>query len=181
MGLLDNLFKPKPETGMKKIGEMHPPEEAVSLNEPPPQHRAPSFLSPKTYVPRASAQVVPPTRSHPPLEKKPVQPAEGATSADPKFIVLTLGDVLSRIPTQFLRHGMHDAKRELRFEMDDLSADIAVTISELVQIRRGGTPRPARHLPGGPLHRCRNSGHGSRRGSEGWGRRVGASRFNSHL
>ncbi len=110
---------------MKKIGEMHPPEEAVSLNEPPPQHRAPSFLSPKTYVPRASAQVVPPTRSHPPLEKKPVQPAEGATSADPKFIVLTLGDVLSRIPTQFLRHGMHDAKRELRFEMDDLSADIA--------------------------------------------------------
>ncbi len=40
-------------------------------------------------------------------------------------VVLRLGDVLSRIPQQFLKPGPHDASRELRFKIDDLCNGIA--------------------------------------------------------
>ncbi len=54
-------------------------------------------------------------------------------------IVLTLGDVLSRIPTDYLTPGSHDAKRELRFKINDLSSDIArgraaVPLSRIAQL-----------------------------------------------
>ncbi|WP_348546613.1 hypothetical protein [Chthoniobacter sp.] len=53
--------------------------------------------------------------------------------------MLTLGDVLSRIPTHYLKPGTHDAKRELRFKVNDLSSDIArgraaVPLSRIAQL-----------------------------------------------
>jgi hypothetical protein len=54
-------------------------------------------------------------------------------------IVLTLGDVLSRIPSHYLAAGAHDPKRELRFKINDLSSDIArgraaVPLSRIAQL-----------------------------------------------
>ena len=40
-------------------------------------------------------------------------------------VVLTLGDILARIPAHFLRAGPPDLKRQLRFAISALSADIA--------------------------------------------------------
>src|SRR5438046_1055132 len=103
MGLLDNLFKPKPETGGERIAEGSAEvgsegstgtgrdADSTPCGEPKP----PQFLAPKNYVPRSSVQVVPPTRGHP----VPAATSESdATSQGAKEIVLTLGDVLSRIP-----------------------------------------------------------------------------------
>jgi hypothetical protein len=50
-----------------------------------------------------------------------------------------LGDVLSRIPTHYLKHGTPDPKRELRFRINDLSSDIArgraaVPLSRIAQL-----------------------------------------------
>jgi hypothetical protein len=42
-----------------------------------------------------------------------------------KEIVLTLGDVLPRIPQQLLKPGTHDGNREIRFKIGDLRSDIA--------------------------------------------------------
>ena len=106
MGFLDHLFKLKQSD--EKMGD----GEKGAVPDPG------AFLHPKDFGPR-SGSLYPPVR-----------PAAPGTKTPPpqkyeREIVLTLGDVLSRIPTQFLRAGMHDANRELRFAVDDLSADIA--------------------------------------------------------
>ena len=129
MGLLDNLFKPKPDSDGEKIvensgapdpGESHTP--AAHAADAPAAKASP-FLAPKMYVPRSSVQIVPPTRSQlPPGRKITLAPVAPAI---PKEIVLTLGDVLPRIPTHFLRQGTPDPQRELRFSADGLAADIA--------------------------------------------------------
>lgn len=49
--------------------------------------------------------------------------AEAAPAADE--ISLELGDFLPRIPVRFLKHAEHDAKRQLRFKISELSAMIA--------------------------------------------------------
>ena len=75
-----------------------------------------AFLHPKYFGPRGASLPLP------------ARPAASAAKAPPPRdheIVLTLGDVLSRIPTPLLQAGLHDASRELRFSIDDLSADIA--------------------------------------------------------
>ena len=120
MGLLDNLFKPKPESGGEKSVESasseSEPEQAASTAKS-------QFLAPKIYVPRSSVQIVPPVKTPPQGDRKLAPIAE--PSSGPKEIVLTLGDVLSRIPTHFLREGKPDLRRELRFPAEGLAADIA--------------------------------------------------------
>ena len=121
MGLLDNLFKSKPEAGAEKAVE-------TSGNPGPGEQHAPAakgspFLAPKIYIPRSSVQIVPPTRSQLQTERR-LEPVPAALGA-PREIVLTLGDVLSRIPPHFLQPGTPDARRELRFPADGLAADIA--------------------------------------------------------
>ncbi len=129
MGLLDNLFKPKPESGGEKSAEISesdensPQQAAESPATGTPQHKHPAFLAPKIYVPRSSVQIVPPARTQPAGER--ILAPVAAPSAAPKEIVLTLGDVLSRIPEHLLRHEKPDLRRELRFPADGLAADIA--------------------------------------------------------
>ena len=120
MGLLDNLFKPKPESGGEKSIESATGEEAGGSASSP---KGSPFLAPKTYVPRSSVQIVSPTKTQPQGERK-LAPSSKPAAA-PREIVLTLGDVLSRIPTHFLREGKPDLRRELRFPADGLAADIA--------------------------------------------------------
>lgn len=121
MGLLDNLFKPKPESDREKSVENSGTPDPAELHTP--ASKASPFLAPQQYVPRSSVQIVPPTRGQLQVEVKAAPGAGGAFA--PKEIVLTLGDVLSRIPTQYLRPGMHDTQRELRFPADGFDADIA--------------------------------------------------------
>lgn len=107
MGFLDHLFKLKPSEAEK--GGNGKEEEAA----PDPG----AFLHPKYFVPRGSLLPAAPNgrtaERPPPSEQRPQE------------IVLTLGDVLARIPTPLLHVGLHDAARELRFSIDDLSSDIA--------------------------------------------------------
>ena len=129
MGLLDNLFKPKPDSDGEKIVEISGNPAPAELHTPSSQTedtsaaKASPFLAPKHYVPRSSVQIVPPTRSQLQVERKSEPVRNGPALA--KEIVLTLGDVLSQIPTHFLRPGMHDVRRELKFAADGLAADIA--------------------------------------------------------
>ena len=116
MGFLDHLFKLKPSD--EKMGEGGKGaggngEHAGAVPDPG------AFLHPKDFGPRGGGGLYPPIRPAAPGPKTPPLPKLGHE------IVLTLGDVLSRIPTQLLRAGLHDASRELRFAVDDLSADIA--------------------------------------------------------
>jgi hypothetical protein len=133
MGLLDNLFKSKSDAGGERVAGSSPDEEVERSSEVPSQvdstpgavPKPAHFLAPKDYVPRSSVRVVPPVRGQPPPERKPVssQPGEGLQMA--QEIVLTLGDVLSRIPPHFLRQGVPDLHRELRFPAEGLAAEIA--------------------------------------------------------
>jgi len=123
MGFLDHLFKNKP--GEEKMGEEEKgATEAVAGNgknadtAPDPGE----FLRPKRFYPRGGI-VYPPVRPSPPHESGPAKKPP-ASEGRPE-IVITLGDVLSRLPTQLLHAGFHDEKRELRFFADDLSADIS--------------------------------------------------------
>ena len=129
MGLLDNLFKPKPESSGEKSVENSGAAGNADNNATAPAAGASSqkvspFLAPKIYVPRSSVQIVAPTtRNQPPGERK-LAPSADSQRA-PGEIVITLGDVLSRIPAHFLRKGSPDLRRELRFPADGLAADIA--------------------------------------------------------
>lgn len=120
MGFLDHLFKPKPNE--EKMGEesgdasgAREAAETPPVAEPDPG----AFLQPRNFLPRGNAAIFPGHRP-PATTGRPVPEVEPRQE-----IVLTLGDVLSRIPTQVLQTGFHDAKRELRFSIDDLSSDIA--------------------------------------------------------
>ena len=106
MGFLDHLFK------TKQNGEKTGDGEKGTAPDPG------AFLQPKYFGPRGASL---------PLPSRPAASAAQAPAPPPHGheIVLTLGDVLSRIPTPLLQAGLHDASRELRFSMDDLSADIA--------------------------------------------------------
>ena len=116
MGFLDHLFKLKQSDEKMGDGEKGAGgngEHAGAVPDPG------AFLHPKDFGPRGGGGLYPPIRPAAPGAKTPPLPKRGHE------IVLTLGDVLSRIPTQLLQAGFHDANRELRFSVDDLSADIA--------------------------------------------------------
>ncbi len=118
MGFLDHLFKLKQSD--EKMGEGEKSIAAVAGANSGPAEAAPdpgAFLHPKNFGPRGGG-LYPPVRPTAPNARPPEPPRAHE-------IVLTLGDVLSRIPTPLLRAGLHDASRELRFFIDDLSADIA--------------------------------------------------------
>ncbi len=137
MGLFDHLFKSRPDDSVERVVDA--PLKASSLvriaegeGEAPPDPAA-AFLQPKGYAPGASnpalggqnqgfVPVLPAAKRAPPHERK-VVPAEGPPSPAGE-VVLTVGDVLQRIPISFLRPGPHDLKRELRFQIADLSSDI---------------------------------------------------------
>jgi hypothetical protein len=135
MGLFDHLFKTKSPTGGEKMGENAAEGNAAKPADgdprtPVPQKADPSaFLHPKSFVPRGAQGLTPAPRppasgiAGKPAEKR--APAGGSPPPAADEIVLTLGDVLSRIPAPYLKPGNHDAKRELRFKISDLSSDIA--------------------------------------------------------
>jgi len=129
MGLFNHLFKNKPPQGDEGMEEKRQETPSESAAEPAAssQPDLTIFLHPKAYVPRGGAAPVHPgarpagQAGGRPAERRAPQPTPPVTGE----IVLTLGDVLSRIPTQLLKSGTHDAKRELRFKIGDLSSDIA--------------------------------------------------------
>ena len=119
MGFLDHLFKPKPSE--EKMGEEKKGGAGAAGGNGKIAGTAPDpgeFLHPKR-IGLGGGVVYSPVRHERAAEKNPPAPEER------REIVIVLGDVLSRIPTQLLHMGMHDAKRELRFSVDELSADIA--------------------------------------------------------
>ena len=113
---------------------------------PPTQRADPSaFLHPKNFVPRGAPGLTPAPRVGSGVSGKTSERRSAAGGPVPPTdeIVLTLGDVLSRIPTHYLKPGAHDAKRELRFKINDLSSDIARGVC--AQSRsRAGTPNYVR-------------------------------------
>ena len=115
MGFLDHLFKLKQSD--EKMGEVGKGAGGNGKNGAAASDPG-AFLHPKDFGPRG-ASLPAPVRPAAPGAKIPPPPMRG------QEIVLTLGDVLSRIPTELLQAGMHDSNRELRFSVDDLSADIA--------------------------------------------------------
>ena len=124
MGLLDNLFKPKPDAdGDKSVESSGTAENAEQQAAGASSQKGSPFRAPKIYIPRSSVQIVPPTRSHLEGERKLAPVADSPRG--PMQIVLTLGDVFSRIPTHFLRQGVPDLRRELKFPAEGLAADIA--------------------------------------------------------
>ncbi len=143
MGLFDHLFKsksPSSEEGSVEPGakpaEPAKPADAAARGA---SHRAdPSaFLHPKSFVPRGISPLATPAKSGAASGVRKL----GAPAAPPaaEEIVLSLGDVLSRIPTPYLKMGEHDPKRELRFSINDLSSDIArgraaVPLSRIAQL-----------------------------------------------
>ena len=136
MGLFDHLFKPRPDDSVERVVEA--PLKAsrliemreLGVEEPPAPDPSTAFLQPKGYAAGTTNPVIggskqgfvpvlPAAKRAPSGERKPA-PIDGAAGQ----VVLTVGDVLSRIPTSFLRLGPHDLKRELRFQIADLSSDI---------------------------------------------------------
>jgi len=148
MGLFDHLFKTKSSPGEEKLVEA--PHEAggaakhpeAPARTPLPQRADPSaFLHPKNFVPRGAPSLTPAPRPGASSAGRPPERRTGSSGPTPatEEIVLTLGDVLSRIPTHYLKAGAHDAKRELRFKINDLSSDIArgraaVPLSRIAQL-----------------------------------------------
>ena len=114
MGFLDHLFKLKPSD--EKAGDGEKGGNGASADAAPDPG---AFLHPKYFATRGLG-ILPPAAPNGRAAERTPPPEKGAQE-----IVLTLGDVLSRIPTPLLRAGLHDATRELRFAIGDLSSDIA--------------------------------------------------------
>ena len=129
MGLFNHLFKPRhDEAGEKTVEDNRSaadgaPEKPAGTASPAAPGPA-TFLQPKGFIHRRPTPPPATTRIAPPL-RPPVRGGTPPPLEQPGEIVLALGDILSHVPTQFLKTGMHDAKRELRFAAEDLTSDIA--------------------------------------------------------
>jgi len=144
MGLFDHLFKSKSPPAEDQTDETGPRtddpakrSDTAGRSGPPTKADPSAFLHPKSFVPRGVTPLTPPAKSvaHSGVRK----PGAMASPPPPEVITLTLGDVLSRIPTPYLKSGTHDPKRELRFSINDLSSDIArgraaVPLSRIAQL-----------------------------------------------
>src|SRR4029079_2902944 len=107
--------------------------EAEKAAKPPAQkspgsgNRAAHAPVARAYSPRSLGQAVAPPRAHAP-GKGPQKAARfGATTEGgrPQEIRLLLDDVLPRIPPDFLNDAPRDGRREVRFRIEDVTADIA--------------------------------------------------------
>ncbi len=151
MGLFDNLFKTKPDAAdeavveaAKRIAEHEKARllEAAKITPVTPAARSGIVPTLKpgsvplahAYSPRSLGQVVPPGRASAALPKQadstPAFPRRVWLPAHdepepPSEVVLTIEDVLPRIPIDLINEHPHDLSRELRFKVEDLSADIA--------------------------------------------------------
>ena len=133
MGLFDHLFKPRPEGHVERVVEA--PLKASGLVEKSgasggradARSRRPLFFSPRATLPAPAADLGGQNQGFVPVlpgaeasararAANPLPAEESRAEADE--IVLTVGDVLPRIPVAFLRPGPHDLKRELRFHID---------------------------------------------------------------
>ena len=152
MGLFDNLFKTKPEAAdeavveaAKRIAEAEkarlveankavPAAPTVRPSGVVPTAKPGAVPAPRAYSPRSLGQVVTPGRA--PGTSVAGDPKNTATrrikltgtvepAPRPNEVVLLLEDVLPRIPTDLVAQETPDLKRELRFKVEDLSADIA--------------------------------------------------------
>ncbi len=131
MGLFDHLFKSKSPPSEESSSE------AAARSIPPDRADPSVFLHPKSFVPRGATPLTPPGKSGAVSGVRKLGAPPAPPAADE--IVLVLGDVLSRIPTPYLKSGAHDPKRELRFSINDLSSDIArgraaVPLSRIAQL-----------------------------------------------
>jgi len=145
VGLFDNLFKAKPDAAdeavveaAKRIAEhekarlleasrVPPAAPAARSGIVPTAKPAPIVPAPRAYSPRTLGQVVPPSRPSRSGETtaRKIRFSSQEETTRPNEVVLTVEDVLSRIPMELLTDGPHDLSRELRFKVEDLSADIA--------------------------------------------------------
>ena len=103
MSLLARLFKSLTGSEEKRVGHG---------SEPAPDPAA--FLVPHDRPPSAPR----------PLHRPSPEAPRAAPTPTERTIVATLGDVLSRIPPEFLREGPHESRREIRFAPGEFFADI---------------------------------------------------------
>ncbi len=127
MGLFDHLFKHRPDDADERTIEGR--RRAAARNDDPLDPQA-AFLQPKGYAPGAANPAIAGSQNGfvpvLPSARRPQRAAEPAVlPSEPNEIVLIFGDVLPRIPVQFLRPGSHDLKRELRFHLEDLASDFS--------------------------------------------------------
>jgi hypothetical protein len=109
MGLLDFLFKSRATRNGKR-----PVETRGESGEPLPDPTI--FLVPRERAPLVMPAPSPP-RIEPPRRDTPSIPSA-------RQIVITFGEVLARIPPEFLSEAAPDPRRELRFSPGEFFADI---------------------------------------------------------
>jgi hypothetical protein len=128
VGLFDHLFKPKSNPACEEQVEgARIPEPAsaagAAVNRPP--HKPPVIAPPDAFGVRLLGQIVAPGRVGAPAQRSGLQLKPSSETKVAREIVLTLDDVLARIPKELLIESAHDGRRVLRFSIDNLSADIA--------------------------------------------------------
>src|SRR5260221_7141452 len=108
MGLFDHLFKTKSPPGEEKVGEhalegtmAAKSEEGTPRTQAAPRADPSAFLHPKNFVPRGAPGLTPAPRPSSAVSGKSSERRTTSVGATPAAdeIVLTLGDVLSRIPS----------------------------------------------------------------------------------
>jgi hypothetical protein len=142
VGLFDNLFKSKPTPGEEDVVEAArriTEAEKARLIEAEKAAKTPGERSPgsgnrnahapvaRAYSPRSLGQAVPPARPLSPgkAPTKAVRFGAAAEGGRPQEIRLLLDDVLPRIPPDLLNDATRDGRKELRFRVEDVTADIA--------------------------------------------------------
>jgi hypothetical protein len=141
VGLFDNLFKSKPdpgdeglveaarritETEKARLVEAEKAAKTAGQKAPGSGNRTAHAPVARAYSPRSLGQAVPPRQV--PTGRGPakgVRFGSGAEGGRPQEIRLLLDDVLLRIPPEFLNDTPRDGRKEIRFRVEDVTADIA--------------------------------------------------------
>jgi hypothetical protein len=141
VGLFDNLFKNKPtpadeevveaarritETEKARLVEAEKAASAAGPKAPASGNRAAHAPVARAYSPRSLGQAVPPRAvTGGKGTARPARFGGGGEGARPQEIRLLLDDVLPRIPPDYLNDGPRDGRKEIRFRVEDVTADIA--------------------------------------------------------
>lgn len=141
MGLFDNLFKSKAPPGEESVVEaarritetekarlVEAEKAAKPAGQKPPgsgNRAAPAPVA-RAYSPRSLGQAVP-VRPLSPVKgpAKAVRFGAAAEGGRPQEIRLLLDDVVARIPAELLNDEPRDGRKEVRFRVEDVTADIA--------------------------------------------------------